>query len=198
MGGPSADEWRQRVEGHFSFLKEHGFGEPTADDSSWWATTALYTSDTSAVHVARSIEYQRAEVQFIRLVDGAVPPYQAWITSAPIVRTLLDNVLQARAPELCREGARLKGLSDDEVERQLAFWASALVTVAPEFLDGDLSLFADAEAVIRARIARRPQQLTVTIPHTSPAGAEAAEMLRMAKKVPPEVKVVVQRSRPPD
>ena len=193
--GPSAGEWRQRVGAHFSFLEEHGFHKPTADDSSWWATIAQYSSDRSAVRVSRSVEFQRSEVHLIRLVDGTVPPYPIWVTSAPIDWTLLDNVLIARAPELYRVGALLKGLSDDDVERQLAFWASALRSVAPEFLEGDLTLFADAEEVIRARLQTAPQQLTVSIPDDAPAGAEEAEMRDAAKTVPPEVKIVVRRYR---
>ncbi len=98
--GRSAGEWRQRVEAHFSFLEEHGFDEPTADDSSWWATIAQYSSDRSAVRVSRNVEFQRTEVHLVRFVDGSVLPYPIWITSAPIDWTLLDNVLQARAPEL--------------------------------------------------------------------------------------------------
>jgi len=98
---------------------------------------------------------------------------------------------------LCREGALLSGLSDDDVQRQLAFWASALRSVAPEFLEGDLTLFADAEEVVRERLQLHPQQLTVSIPDDAPAGAEEARMRDAAKTVPPEVKIVVRRYRRP-
>ncbi len=90
-------------------------------------------------------------MQLIRLRDGSVPPYPIRVTSDEVCWTLVDNVAQAHQPELYKSVAALKGLADEDVDRQLAFWASALKAVAPEFLKGDLSAFADADAVVRER-----------------------------------------------
>lgn len=157
--GGAAAEWLQRVDPHFSFLEAVGFDEVTADDSSWWATWVRYTSDLSVVRVDRSIEFNRAEVHLIRLRDGLMARYPVRITSDEVSWTLLDNVVQARQPELYKSVPALKGLADKDVEHQLMFWASALKSVAPEFLEGDFSAFADADAVIRERARRRGQQV---------------------------------------
>ena len=92
----------------------------TADDSSGWVTSVQYASDLSAVRISRNIEYNRAEVQLIRLRDRAVPPYPIRVTSDEVYWTLLDNVVQGRLPELYKSVAALKGLADEDVERQLA------------------------------------------------------------------------------
>lgn len=103
----------------------------------------------------------RVDIDLIRLVNGEVPAYPIWVTKDELNWTLLDNVLEARDRALFEQGVALGGLSDDELEHQLAFWASALKTVAPEFPDGDLAALSEAEAIVRARVRKHPQQMTV-------------------------------------
>ncbi|MGI8808771.1 MAG: hypothetical protein ACR2KK_13185 [Acidimicrobiales bacterium] len=76
----------------------------------------------------------------------------------------MDNVVHARQPELYKSVAALKGLADKDVEHQLMFWASALKSVTPEFLKGDFSAFADADAVVRERTRRRAQKVVAKGP----------------------------------
>ena len=107
-------------------------------------------SATNAVRVTKSFEFQRAEVELIRLVDGHIPPpgrdrihYFA----------LLDNVVEARAPG---QSPVPGGLSDDEVEAQLASWSAALRSIAFDFLAGDCAAVEDAEAIVRERMRKHP------------------------------------------
>lgn len=189
--GPSARRWRQLAALHFGFLEGHGFRLSATDDSSTWETWVQYTSAISAVRVTRSNEFVRAEVHLIRLVAGQVPAYPIWITSEPVNWALLDNVLQARSPELLQRVTG--GLSDPELDRQLAFWASALVTAAPEFLDGDLTAISEVESIVRQRVRQHPQQVTVWIPDDADPASIAHQVQATKASVPPEVSVVTAR-----
>lgn len=195
--GASARDWTRLVEPHFSFLQAHGFRLSPADDSSWWETWVQYASDASAVRLARSTEFGRVDVHLIRLVDGAVPPYPVWVTSEPLNWVLLDTVLQARSAELFQQVAAQRGLDDSQVERQLAFWASALVSVAPEFLHGDMAAVDEAETIVRERVHQHPQQATVWVPEDAASDLSARQAQATAATVPPEVSVVVRRYRHP-
>ena len=87
-----------------------GFSTADTDASSWWGTWVQYRSDRAAIRISRSIEFDRADIQLIRLVDGVVPPYPIWITDARIDWTLLDNVVEVRRQDLLAQAATLKGL----------------------------------------------------------------------------------------
>jgi hypothetical protein len=191
--GASARRWRQLVAPHFAFLEGHGFRLSATNDSSTWETWVQYTSAISAVRITRSREFARAEVHLIRLVDGQVPAYPIWVTSERMNWALLDNVLEARSPELLQPEAG--GLTNPELDRQLAFWASALVTAAPDFLDGDLTAMSEAETIVRQRVSQHPQQVTVWIPDDADSASVAHQMQATKASVPPEVRVVTARYR---
>jgi hypothetical protein len=147
---------------HFAFLEGHGFRLSATDDSSTWETWAHYTSGISAIRVTRSREFVGAEVHLVRLVERQVPAYLIRVTSEPINWALLEMVVGARAPELLQQVAG--GITDRELDRQLAFWASALLTVAPEFLGGDLTAISEVETIVRQRVSEHPQHVTVWVP----------------------------------
>ena len=190
-----AGSWQDQVQPHFAFLEGYGFRITASDASSPWETSVTYKSSTGGVKVTNSNEFFRAEVNLIRLVDGHVPPYPIWITDEPINWALLDNVLEVRSPERLEPARSLKGLGKADVDRQLEFWADCLNTVAADFLDGDMSAIDEASAVIRARVREHPQQMTVWLPDSAPAGADAAEFEQASTTVPPEVGVKVRRYR---
>lgn len=193
--GKRASKWLRQVEPHFAFLRDHGFTRVATDDSSFWSLWVRYYSLVAAVEVAKSTEFSRVEVTLIRLVDGEVPPYPIWITSAPVSHVLLDTVLAARDRADPREPRG--GLHPDDVERQLSFWATALRDVVPDFLAGDLSAIDEAEAVIRRKGEEHPQQLTVWLPEDAPPTAEAEELAKMREQVPEGVTIEVRRYRRP-
>lgn len=146
---PLVEAWLHRVRPHFDFLLEQGY-RLEGGETSAWETWVQYVSATNAVRVTRSFEFQRAEVELIRLADGQVPPpgkdhihYFA----------LLDNVVEARTPG---QSPVPGGLSDDEVEAQLASWSAALRSAASDFLAGDCAAIDEAEAVVRERMRQHP------------------------------------------
>lgn len=188
-----ARQWRQLVEPHFGFLIDSGFNEIDLDDSSWWATSMLFRSGIAAVRVELNSEFGRVEVQLIRLVDGAVPDYPIWITSERVDWVLLDDVIEARRPELISAVRAQKGLKPGAADAQLQFWARALLEIAPEFLTGDLSAIDDGAAIVRQRVADHPQELTVWSPHDATAADEEAAARRVAEDLPPEVNLVRRR-----
>lgn len=190
----AAKAWERQVREHFDFLVAHGFRLDHVE-AEWWATTAVYLSPTLGLEVTRSTEFDRVEITLLRLEGGEIPEYDVWVSESQLNRVLFDNVLIARAPELDEESRTLKGLSSKDVKRQLRFWADALRSVAPDFLEGDDSSLRDGERVIRQRVAENPQELTIWLP--SDASQEEAVRARAEARqtAPPNVEITVKRYR---
>lgn len=193
------EKWQRAVSLYFDFLLEHGFTpDPKAGYSEWYGTAAVYRSRVSAVQVTWSLEFDRVEVELIRLVDGQFPEYQVFFReSAPLSRTLLDNVVAARAPDRVDEIQKETGLKKAAVERQLALWSQLLREVAADFLAGQQTVFDEAKAVIRERVREHPQRVVVWVPETA-SPEEASRTLREQRAlIPAEVDVVVRRYSSP-
>lgn len=193
--GREAARWLKAVDPHFGFLATEGFGSRDLDDSSFWSIWVQYRSETSAIRISKSNEFVRAEVHLIRLVNGEVPPYPIWITDDRIDWTLLDNVVEARQPDLLTEVARLRGLKSSELDQQLHFWARVLRDVAGDFVAGDFAPLDEAAAIVRTRVADHSQNVQVWLPDDAPNGAEDEQAAAVAATVPPEVGVSVRRYR---
>jgi len=190
----AAKAWERRVREHFDFLIEHGFRFDHVEASSW-ATTARYLSPTLGLEVTRSVEFDRVELELIRLVKGELPEYEIWITDNPRNRVLFDNVLIARDPQLDKASQALGGLSKEDELKQLRFWADALRSVAPDFLDGDDAPLRDGEQVVRQRVAENPQELTIWLPSDASQEEEDRARDEARQTAPPNVEVSVRRYR---
>src|SRR4051794_791330 len=114
----------------------------------WYCTRVIYVSETSAVAVDHSVESHRVEVTLARLKDGKMPRVQVFVTEKPFDETLLDNIVEARAPDR----PRWNNIPGTTSEEQLSFWADTLRLVAPDFLEGNLSAIEDGERAVRDRI----------------------------------------------
>jgi hypothetical protein len=191
--GKEAAKWRKIVEPHFGFLVQLGFATVAVDDSSFWSIWVQYRSETSAIRVSKSNEFIRCEVQLIRLVNGEVPPYPIWITDDRIDWALLDNVVEAREPNLMAEVSRQTGLKPSEIDEQLRFWAQVLRDLAGDFLDGGFGPLDEAGALIRGRLADHPQRVQVWLPDDAPEGSEAEQEEAVRATLPPNVAVSVRR-----
>ncbi len=178
------------MERHFGFVDAFGFRSLGAEERSQWETSIVYKSRQVALKISLSREFSRAEVNLIRLVDDRVPPYPIWITEEVLNWTLLDNVIEARRPDLSAQ-IPSGGLQEDELERQLETWAELLRLVAPEFLEGDPSAIDDAAVVIRQRVSEHPQQVTVWLPEDTPSNADRDLVGDVRGSVPPNVDVKV-------
>jgi hypothetical protein len=193
--GRRATKWRNRVEAHFLFVADYGFTTVDVDDSSFWSLYTQFRSSTAAIRVSRSIEFQRCEVELIRLDAGQVPSYPIWITEDRIDWALLDSVVEVRRPELMPEVKSHIGLRPAQIEAQLAFWAEVLRAVAGDFLAGDFAAIDEAAALSRRRVAEHPQEMTVWIPPDSPEGSELDQAVESRNSVPAEVNISVRRYR---
>lgn len=121
-------QWVERVEPHFGFLREHGFGEAEVDvDPVWW-TDAIYKSAVGAVVVTCDVEFDCVDATLFRLTDGELPD-RPWNHYFPVA---------ALAPD--RSPRKLGGLSDEQVEGQLVFLARVLREHGAAFLAGDLGV----------------------------------------------------------
>lgn len=163
MGVLKAAKWRSIVNRHFRFLEENFHVRVIAtDDSTNWETSVTYASDTGAVIIRYSVEFNRAEVELVRLVDGKVPPVPIFIhPDTPIDRSLLDDLLRLRAPSEAEELKTLGGLDSKSVDRSLAFQAKALQRHGGDFLSGDCEVFKDFDSMIKAQVGQHPQKLTI-------------------------------------
>jgi len=188
--GRSAKAWERGVRAHFDFLLDSAFRFDHVDHGVW-ATSAAYVSSSLGVEVTRSTEFRRVEITLLRLVDGQLPEPEIWVTDRPINRTLFDNVLLARAPNLLEQVPT--GLSEREVDGQLRLWAELLRSVAPDFLEGDDAAIVEAEQVVRQRVAENPQELTIWLPSDASDTDEAKAREKAERTTPDEVRIIVRR-----
>jgi hypothetical protein len=188
--GREAKEWERRVRKHFDFLLDHGFAFGGVDDSSSWETGAIYLGGRVGIEIADSREMNRVEIDLIRLHNGRLPEPQIWVTDEPINRTLLDNVIEARRhPSV----SQLPALASRRVDEQLETWARLLKEVAPEVMRGDDAPIADAEAVVRQRVAEHPQEIVVWLPHDASDERERDALTDARRGAPEGVAVHVRR-----
>jgi len=193
--GKEAAKWLRQVVPHFGFLSGLGFTAIDLDDSSFWSTWVQYRSDNSAVRIELSREFVRSEVYLIRLMNGEVPAYPIWITDERIDWALLDNVVEVRQPSLMTDVRKQRGLTSDELDGQLQFWAHTLRDVAGDFVAGDFAPLDEAATLIRSRVAEHPQRVQVWLPEEAPQSAEDQEISAVRAQVPPNVGVSVRRYR---
>jgi hypothetical protein len=186
----AANAWKGSVRAQFDFLLEHGFRFDHVDHGTW-ATTAVYVSPTLGLEVTRSVEFSRVEISLLRLVDGKLPEQEVWLTDRPLDRTLFDNVLEARAPNLLEQLPT--GLEEQQVEEQLRRWAELLRSVAPDFLAGSDAAIVEADQVVRQRVAENPQELTVWLPNDATDADERTARENAERTAPANVRVTVRR-----
>ena len=198
MGVLSAASWNSTVARHFRFLEEDFHMRViSTDDSTNFETSVTYGSDSIAVIVRYSVEFDRTEVELIRLVDSKVPRVPIFVhADTPIDRALLDDLLLLRAPSEAEELKQQGGLGTEAVERSLNFQAAALRQHASDFLEGDPEVFKDFDRLIKARVAGNPQKLTISFPEGT-SRDEVEQGVARARKVDPQVPVEVHFYRRP-
>jgi len=186
--------WVSRVRPHFDFLTGYGFSLTDVDADDWWKVAAVYRSPISAVEVACSYEFERVDLTLHRLVDGGLPPYPIFVVDTVPVDTFHgDWLLELRAGPAQSPS---HGLSDSEIEEQLAFWAVALREYGYDFLAGDLAVLDQLEGLIRANARRMvPPKVTVWAPADASAEEAVDTAARVRATVPEGVTVETRRYR---
>jgi len=186
-------DWLERVRTHFDFLTQHGFTVTDVQATDWWQVCVVYRSSMSAVRVACNFEYQRVDLELMRLVDHELPDYPIFVVDQVPVNTFHADWLLLLRGDPDRIPAEICGLSDEQVEAQLIFWAAALREYGSDFLAGDLDVLDELERMIRERARGLPQQVTVWLPETS-AEDDAAHAVERAQVVAPDgVEIAVRR-----
>lgn len=198
MSAISAKRWARTVKRHFGFLeRDFGMAVIGTDDQSNWQTTVTYSGTASAVVVRYSVEFDRAEVELVRLVDGKVPPVPIFVhADTPINRGWLDNLLAVREPLAAEELRQLTGLGHRSVEGTLRFEAEALRKYARDILSGDLHWFVDIERSIRQQVSAHPPTITLHLPEGTQQ-PEVDRAVAKAKTLDPRVAVNVRFYRKP-
>ncbi len=194
-----AAAWQSKVDEHFGYLRtKYSFRITQADASSSWQWSVLYETDTTAIKIIRSVEFNRVEIKLIRLVDGTLPEVPIFITQDAVLNSsLFDNLLGTRAPDVLDEYIAMQGLEDAQVEKCLAFLAVALEQYASDVLHGDLTAaFAAMERVVKQRVKEHPEVITVHSPEDAPPGEEERVMAEY-QGLFPGVPVGVRRYRRP-
>jgi hypothetical protein len=134
---------------YFGFLSEEfGFREAKKESSSW-GHILYFKNDTTAVRVSLEWEYPGVFVHLYRLVDGQVVENPIIIRQeSELTNYSVDDLLSIRAPEL--------GLSpifghSDEIEKKLESYASAVRAYAADVLEGDFTVFAELDKIVKRR-----------------------------------------------
>ena len=139
---------------HFGFLAEHGFTITEADASWNWTWEVVYRCGPAAVVVIQDQQGPCVDVQLVRAKPVALAGRYivrdddvsgvAWAVKLVWLRA-------ANPQDLLSQIAGL-GLTKDEIQVQLAFWADVLRTYGPDFLSGDLSVLDEPDPPVRHRI----------------------------------------------
>jgi hypothetical protein len=198
----SVADWEAIVSTHFSFLEERFHWTLWAkDDSGNWETTITYARDPAAVIVRCSAEFNRAEVELVRMVAGEIPPVPIFVHSnTRIDRCELDNLLLLRDSSMLEGLRNLSGLDRQTVDQALALQARALERYALSFLERDMRIFDEFDKLIKDRVARNPQRIRLSFPEGTPQ-EEIDRGVARAQRVDPNVPVEVhfyRRSSPPN
>jgi hypothetical protein len=189
-------QWAEQVERHFGFLARHGFTVTDIDASTWWQVQVTYRSPRSAVAVIRSVEFQRVEVQLMRLVDGELPEYPIFVVDSVSVNTFhADDLLGLRLDGADEVLASQHGLEPQEVEAQLAFWSEVLRDYGGDLLGGDLSVLDALEQMVRDRARQHRQKVVVWLPESASADEEAHAVDATRATIPDGVAIVARRYR---
>jgi hypothetical protein len=189
----SASAWEAMVTPHFGYLRSrYDMRVMERNDRDWWETSITYGRDPVAVIVRYSVEFNRAEVELIRLVDGKVPPVPIFIhPDTHIDRSLLDNLFEIRSPSALEPLAKLGRLDKETLERSLAFQAKALEEHGADLLRGDTAVFQEFDRLIKGRVAQTPQRIKMSFPEGT-SQEEIDRSVARAKRVDPRVPIDVQ------
>jgi len=142
--------------------------------------------------VRYSVEFNRAEVELVRMVDSQIPQIPIFVhPDTRIDRCDLDNLLLLKAPSVFETLRKLQGLDTDTLHKALAVEADALERYASDFLWLDLSIFEEFDLLIKSRVAQNPQRLTIWIPEGT-SQEEIARKVAQANRVDPKVPVDVR------
>jgi hypothetical protein len=189
-------QWAEQVERHFGFLARYGFAVTDIEASTWWEVRVTYRSPRSAVAVIRSVEFQRVEVQLMRLADGELPEYPIFVVdSVPVNTFYADDLLELRLDGADEVLASQHGLEPQEVEAQLAVWSEVLRDYGGDLLAGDLSVLDELEQMVRDRARQHRHEVVIWLPESASADEEAHAVDDTRTTVPEGVAVVARRYR---
>lgn len=193
-----ATTWEALVSSHFAYLVDEFHMKVISRDASTnWETSVTYGRDPVGVIIRESVEFDRVEIELVRLVDGRVPATPIFVhPDTPIDRGLFDHVLAIRAPEEQRVLGGLQGLDPDSVNRSLEFLGPGLKQWASDFLAGDTAVIDLIGDRIHQRVAANPEKVTINFPEGTPDVDIAAAVAR-AKNLDPRVPVEVRFYRRP-
>ena len=197
VSGYRGSKWAEQVARHFGFVTEYGFVRTDVDAATPWEVRATYRAQGCALAVIRSHEFQRVEVQLMRLVDGQLPAYPIFIVDAVAVDTFyLDELLALRRPGAQEFVTRQRGLSAEEIEAQLVFWSGTLREYGQDFLAGDLRVLDELEQIVRNRAGQHRPEVVVWLPGGATAEDEARAVERARTGIPEGVIITTRRYRP--
>ncbi len=137
----NAQDWADTVDAHFGFLAGHGFTLDAMDASWHWTWTVVYRRGSAAVVVIQDRQGPCVDVRLVRANGSAreAAPFNAdevggaaWAVKLVWLRAPNPRELLARIAGL--------GLTNDDIELQLAFWADVLRIYGADFLGGDFTV----------------------------------------------------------
>jgi hypothetical protein len=153
----NAREWADTVDVHFGFLAEHGFTIAEKDASWHWTWDVVYRCGPAAVVVTQDRQGPCVDVQLVRA--SPVPLARRYLIRdgevSGVARAIKLIWLRAPNPNDLLEQIQGLGLTRDEIDTQLAFWADILRTYGGDFLSGDLRVLDEPDPVVQRRTQRK-------------------------------------------
>jgi len=147
----NAQDWAETVDAHFGFLAGHGFTLEGPDASWHWEWTVVYRRGSAVVVVVQDRQGPCVDVRLVRAkrsAPGRRRPFNADEVGGSAWAVKLVWLRAPNPPELLARIAGL-GLTHEEIEVQLAFWANVLRTYGADFLAGELSVLDEPDPPVR-------------------------------------------------
>jgi Transposase len=152
-----AQDWADTVDVHFGFLAEHGFTLAEKDASWYWTWDVVYRCGPAAIVVTQDRQGPCVDVQLVRAAP--VPLARRYLIKDGEVSGVAWAVkliwLRAPDPDDLLWQIEGLGLTSDEIDTQLAFWADILRTYGGDFLSGDLRVLDEPDPVVKRRTQRK-------------------------------------------
>jgi DNA-binding protein Fis len=116
----------------------------------------IYQSETTAVEIGLEWREQYIYVELLRLVNGKIKENPVIIElDSELTVFNLEDLIALRAPKTKLSPGFNKRLTIESVKYALTHYARALREFGTDVLKGDLSVFAELEAVVKARISEQ-------------------------------------------
>jgi hypothetical protein len=145
------ENFSKRCRELFIFL-ENEYQCTVSEEQTPFRSAVTYINETTSVRISFEPREGGLFVLLSRLRNGEIPPYPIFIKPQTQINSFyLDDILSLRAPEKIGEYKKQLEEGKTAMAEQLHFYASMLRRYTKDILQGDFSIYADMEQIVKKR-----------------------------------------------